>query len=130
MEQKKTFFQQWGGVLIFAVVATCGLLGFRLWTDFQSNEPVFAGYQAYLDELASRSTSAKKYREDYHALFERKTIASKHYEQVCAVMTRLAKAQGGEPEKISQKMADGCIQFGSYYITDDLPSPESESRSS
>jgi hypothetical protein len=119
---KANFFQQWGSLLILGVIITSALLGFRFWTDFQASEPVFAGYQTYIDGLASRSTSAKRYQDEYHAKFERKNIATKHYEQVCAVMTRLAQTQGAVPEQISLEMADGCIQFGKFYIEDDLPS--------
>jgi len=57
----------------------------------------------------------------YNAKFGRETVASRHFEQVCGVMTRLAQAEGVNPAAYSGEMAAACRQLGGYYPGDELP---------
>lgn len=121
METMKQFIRQWGLLVAFGVFAIGTLVGFRYWTDHQADQPVIPPYGGYLEHLATGSAAARSYRLAYNAKFGRETVASRHFEQVCGVMTRLAQADGVNPAAYSSEMATGCRQFADYYPGDELP---------
>jgi predicted negative regulator of RcsB-dependent stress response len=118
---KKSFLRQWGALIALGALLV-GVLGtFRVWTEYQADQPVVAAYQGFIDHLASNSQHAKAYQLAYQLKFKRKEIASQHFEQVCAVMTRMAEAQGVNADKYSGEMARGCRQLGHSHAEDELP---------
>lgn len=121
MEQMRQFIRQWGVLVAFGVFAVCALIGFRYWTDYQADQPVIKPYGGYLAHLASGSVAAKSYLQAYNAKFGRDTVASRHFEQVCSVMTRLAQAEGVDPAEYSRDMAAACRQLAGYYPAGELP---------
>lgn len=105
-----------------AVVAAVGLLiGFRMWLDHQLNAPVHEHFRSYLDALAAQSPNARAYRDNYYFHFSRDSVATRHFEQVCAVMTRMAQAEGANPELLSSPMARSCGKQARLHGGDGLP---------
>jgi len=120
----KSFLREWGLLIGFGVVMAGSIVSYRLWTEHKANAAVVAPYREYLDDLAQGSTKASAYRQSYFQAFQRDTIASKHFEQVCAVMTRLAESDKVNTDRKSPEMGYGCRRLGRFYTEDDLPSNE------
>lgn len=118
---KKSFLREWGSLIAFGMFAVTVLIGFRLWTEHQENQPVADAYRDYLAHLASRSKGANEYLEGYYAKHARRSVASRHFESVCATMTRLADGEGVHPEEFSSHMARACRTFLDGGITGDPP---------
>jgi predicted negative regulator of RcsB-dependent stress response len=121
VEQVKLFIKQWGVLVAFGVFAVGTLVGFRHWTDHLADQPVIKQYADYLEHLASGSAAARTYRLAYNARSRRDTVASRHFEQVCGVMTRLAQSEGVNPAAYSSEMAAACRTLALYYPGDELP---------
>lgn len=118
---KPSFLRQWGVLIAFGVLAVGTLVGFRTWTEAKAQAPVTREYAGFLDYMAERSPQAREYRQTYYRKFARDTVASQHFEQVCAVMHRVALDEGAEPGKYSEHMSRGCEQLARIYIGTELP---------
>lgn len=53
--------------------------------------------------------------------YERNTIASKHFEAMCAAMTEFAQEDGVDPDSLAQGIADTCRQFIHGTATGEVP---------
>ena len=120
----KSFLREWGLLIGFGVFMASAIVAYRLWTDFQANAPVVAVYREYLDDLSQRSPRAASHRDRYFQAFKRNSVASQHFEQVCAVMTRLAESERVNTDAKSPEIGLGCRRLGRFYVEDDLPAPE------
>jgi len=109
--QKKTFFREWGALITFAIFAVLALGSFRLWTEHKANAPVLDGYQMYVDELAANSARAAAFLNAYYSKFNRRTVASKDFQLVCATVTAFADHDGFDAESVSVEMAKFCRIF-------------------
>ena len=99
----------WLPLLAFFPVA---LVGYRRWTDRLRQSPVAEVHARFLDFVAERSPKARAYRSGYHGRFARDSVASEHFEQVCAVMHRLAVEDNADPADHSSPMAKRCKGLG------------------
>ncbi|AYM95639.1 hypothetical protein EAG14_05400 [Acidovorax sp. 1608163] len=121
MPQPRSFAREWGPLIAFGIVVLALLVGWRLWTDHMAQAPVEAKYAEYLSALAEHSESARELLERYQKRYERNTIASKHFEAMCAAMTEFAQDDGVDPDSFSQGIADTCRQFIHGTATGEVP---------
>ena len=108
----------WAPLLIF--LAAC-LIGYRLWAQKMEVSPVATVHQEFLAFLAARSPGAKAYQERYFSKFGRDSVASKHFEQVCAAMFSLAVQDGVDPARHSAPSARARRSFSKKYAPGALP---------
>ncbi|MET3373658.1 hypothetical protein ABIC89_002720 [Variovorax boronicumulans] len=108
MQSTRAFLRNWGLLVLFGVSILATFALFRVWTEHQADQPVIEPYQHYLNEVAAQSKSARKYLENYFARYERQSVASQHFEPVCASVTTLADRDGVDPEIVSMPMARAC----------------------
>ena len=106
-----------------ALVAFAGLtlVGFRLVTDQLKDAPVEVAHARFLDFLAAESAQAQAYRTRYYQKFGRHSVASKHFEQVCAAMTVAAGRDGVDASRYSAPMSRACRSLARKYVPDALP---------
>ncbi|RYF01230.1 MAG: hypothetical protein EOO32_04705 [Comamonadaceae bacterium] len=97
------------------------LVGLRLWTDYQLDSPIAPEYAEFLDVLAEHSPQARAYRASYRHHFGRDAVASRHFEQVCATMLRMAESDGAAVPPKDTAMADGCRHLIPKYSGEALP---------
>lgn len=119
--QSKSFFREWGILIAFAAFVVLAFVGFRLWTEHKSNEPVSEVYRLYLSEVASNSRSAAAFLEEYYAKYSRRTVAAKHFESVCGAVTAFADHDGFDPARVSVQMARACRMFIREGVTGSIP---------
>lgn len=117
----RRFVRRWAFALSAAVGIAAVLVGLRLWTDHQLDAPIDVEYAAFLDVLAQRSAQARGYRASYRHHFGRDAVASRHFEQVCATMLRMAESDGAAVPSSHAAMADGCRRLIPKYAGDALP---------
>jgi len=108
----------WVPLLAFFLVA---LAGYRIWTDKLKQSPVAEVHAQFLDFVAERSPKARAYRSGYYSKFARDSVASEHFEQVCAAMYRLAVEDKVNPADHSSLMANGCKGLGRKHPSTELP---------
>jgi hypothetical protein len=108
----------WAPLLIF--LAAC-LIGYRLWAEKMEVSPVATVHQEFLAFMATRSSAAKAYQDSYFNKFGRDSVASKHFEQVCAAMFALAMQDGVDPARHSAPSARACRSFARKYSAGALP---------
>jgi hypothetical protein len=85
------------------------------------NPPVEEVHAGFLNFMAENSSKAHEYRDLYYKKFRRESVASKHFEQVCAAMYQSAVADNVNPERYSEPMARGCKSFGRRHLPGELP---------
>jgi predicted negative regulator of RcsB-dependent stress response len=119
--QQKSFLQQWGVLIVFGALAAGALIGFRYWIESKAEAPVADAYRAYLEYAANRSPSARQYLTEYYAKFSRSTVASKHFQYVCGVVTMRAESETVDMAAFSKDMAAGCRSFAKYSQRGDAP---------
>ena len=107
---------QISSAIAFAGVFLAVVIGFRVWTDHQAEQPIAEPYRLFIEHLAGASTDAKAALDQYYAKHQRSTVASKHFPAVCAVMHREAKAQGARPELFSADMSYGCAAKAREFV--------------
>jgi len=83
--------------------------------------PVADAYRAYLECAATRSPSAKQYLAEYYAKFPRSSVASRHFEWVCGVVTVRAESDAVDLGAFSKEMAMACRSFAKYARRGDAP---------
>ena len=72
-------------------------------------------------KAASESAQAQAYRTRYYQKFGRHSVASKHFEQVCAAMTVAAGRDGVDANRYSAPMSRACRSLARKYVPDALP---------
>jgi hypothetical protein len=114
-------FRRWVGWLPLLALCAGSLVGYRVWTDRLKQSAVADVHAQFLDFMAGHSPKALAYRIDYYKKFERDSVASQHFEQVCASMYSLAVEDKVNPADHSTMMAKGCKAFGRKYPGTALP---------
>jgi uncharacterized protein YifE (UPF0438 family) len=95
--------------------------GARLAIDHAADEPIEEGYAKYVNAVAASSPSANAYLERYYARYKRRTVASRHFESVCAEVTTAADRDRFDPERVSQLMARTCRTLTGGRTTGEVP---------
>jgi hypothetical protein len=113
--------RRWLGWLPLLVFGLVMVIGYRVWTDRLEASPITAAHAGFLDFMAENSPKARDYRNRYYAKFGRQSVASKHFEQVCAAMLRSAVDDNVDPAQHSAPMANGCKSRGRRYPGVELP---------
>ena len=98
------------------------VIGYRVWTDKLEWSPVTKDHAGFLDFMAEHSPNARQYRSRYLQKFGRESVASRHFEQVCAAMVASAVADNVDPTRYSEPMTRGCKIRGRKYARGELPS--------
>lgn len=109
------------GWLPLLALAALSLAGYRYWTDRLKDSPVAPVHAAFLDHLAAQSEQARRYRQAYADRFGRDSVASRHFEQVCAAMVAAAQRDGVDPAAYSEPMARSCRSVGRKFASGALP---------
>lgn len=113
--------RQWIGWVPLLALCAFSLVGYQLWTDKLKQSPVDPVHARFLDFMAERSPKARDYRLSYETKFGRDSVASEHFEQVCAAMHGLAVEDKVDPAAHSSLMAKGCRGFARKYPGAALP---------
>jgi hypothetical protein len=121
-QHRQSRFRSWAGWLPLLGFVGAVLVGYRLWSDQMEQSRITEVHASFLNFMAERSPKAREYRSSYYRKFGRDTVASKHFEQVCAVMYRSARSDNVDPSEHSELMAKGCRAFGRKHPSAELPS--------
>ena len=113
--------RSWLSWVPLLALAVAGIIGYRMWTDRLEQSPVAEVHAGFLNFMAEHSPRAQEYRHLYYRKFGRESVASKHFEQVCAAMLNSAIADGAQPAKYSEPMTKGCQSFARKYPLGALP---------
>jgi predicted negative regulator of RcsB-dependent stress response len=116
--------REWGMLIGFGLFVACTFAGFRYWTEYQADQPIAAQYRGFIDHLAANSAKANDYQQAYQRSFGRQTVASRHFEQVCAVMARMAESDGVNTDTYSSEIGYSCRRLARHFVSDELPSPK------
>jgi predicted negative regulator of RcsB-dependent stress response len=124
-KNKKSFFREWGVLIVFGVGMITLIVGYRFWTEYQANQPILPVYATYLDYLADGSAKARAVRDKYYVVYGRTTVASQHFVGMCRAMQKSAVSEGIDAAKYSKEFAFACASdpFGGS-ILDGLPQVE------
>ena len=87
-------WQEWRQLIVLGSCVVGFVIFFQFWGPYRANLPIVPEYRRYLDHLATHSPRAQQYADAYYREHGRPTIASKHFEHVCAAMTTLAVEDG------------------------------------
>jgi hypothetical protein len=113
--------RSWLSWVPLLTLGLAGIIGYRLWTDKLEQSPVAEPHSAFLNFMVEHSPNAREYRNRYYRKFGRDSVASKHYEQVCAAMVRSTVDDGVDPATHSEPMANVCKSLGRKYPPGELP---------
>ena len=119
--ERHSRLRSWVGWVPLLGLGFAGIIGYRVWTDKLEQSPVAEVHAGFLNFMADHSPTARAYRNLYYKKFERESIASKHFEQVCAAMYQSTVDDSVDPESYSELMAKGCKSFGRKYPPGELP---------
>jgi hypothetical protein len=115
MQSLKTIWQEWRHLIVLGGGVVGFSLLFPLWAHYRANLPVVPEYRRYLDYLTSHSPKARGYAEAYYREHSRDTVASKHFEHVCAAMTGLAVEDGFTLKDYPDFPAEWCHERSAYF---------------
>ena len=121
VSERPSRLRRWAGWLPLLLFLGLSLAGYRWWTDRLKQSPVAEVHARFLDFMAERSPKARAYRSAYAARFGRDSVASEHFEQVCAAMLGLAVEDHVDPGEHSRPMAERCRALGRKYPGTALP---------
>lgn len=115
MQSLKTIWQEWRHLIVLGSVVVGFSLLFPLWAHYRANLPIVPEYGRYLDYLISHSPKARSYADAYYREQHRDTVASKHFEHVCAAMTGLAVEDGFTLKDYPDFPAEWCHDRSAYF---------------
>jgi hypothetical protein len=116
-----TRLRRWASWIPLLGLGLAGVVGYRYWTDALEEAPVAEVHAGFLNFMAENSSKAQEYRDLYYKKFGRESVASKHFEQVCAAMYKSAVADNVSPERYSEPMARDCKAFARRHPPGELP---------
>ena len=115
MQKIKSIWHEWRHVIVLVSVIVGFSLLFPLWAHYRADLPIVIEYSRYLDFLSGHSPKAKHYAETYYREHARDTVASKHFEHVCAAMTGLAVQDGFTLKDYPGFPAEWCLERSAYF---------------
>ena len=94
----------------------------RMYTQFSCAErPPLEARELYLYVLAAESKTAAGSLSRYLEKHTRKRVRSADYDQLCAIMTRQASADGLEVKKLSPTVGRYCEELAPLVQSNDVP---------
>lgn len=111
----KSIWQEWRQLIVLGSVIVGFSLLFPLWAHYRADLPIVIEYSRYIEYLTTHSPKAKHYADIYYAEHGRSTIASKHFEHVCAAMTGLAIQDGFTLKDFPDFPAEWCHERSAYF---------------
>ncbi len=115
LERFKVVWAQWRHLIVLGSFLIAYMIGFRYWSTYQADQPIVADYQRYVTYLVEHSPKARAYEETYFKEQNRLTIASRHFEHVCAVMTALAIEDGFVLAHYPDFPAQWCFERSAFF---------------
>ncbi|MBX9849347.1 MAG: hypothetical protein K2X64_08630 [Rhodocyclaceae bacterium] len=115
LERLKAVWTQWSHLIVLGGFLVSYMIGFRYWSVYQADQPIVSDYQRYVTYLVAHSPKARTYEETYFKEQGRQTIASRHFEHVCAVMTALAIEDGFALAHYTDFPAQWCFDRAAYF---------------
>ena len=110
-----SIWQEWRHLIVLGGVILGFSLLFPFWASYRADLPIVADYGRYLDYLTEHSPKAKHYAETYYREYGRDTVASKHFEHVCAAMSGLAVQDGFTLKDYPGFPAEWCLERSAYF---------------
>lgn len=110
-----TLWREWRHLIVLGSFILCYMVGFKYWATWQADQPIVNDYRRYLDYLAAHSPQAAAYEREYHRTKQRDSVASRHFEHVCAVMTALAAEEGFKLEDYPDFPSLWCHERSVHY---------------
>lgn len=111
----KAIWNEWRHLIVLGGFIGSYMIGFYFWSIHQADLPIVESYRRYLDHLVTHSTKARAYEAAYFREHERQTIASRHFEHVCSVMTTLAVEDGFELSDYPDFPSVWCHERSGYF---------------
>jgi hypothetical protein len=108
-------WKKWGHLIVLGSFIGLYMIGFKFWATYQGDLAVVPVYRNYLDHLVSHSPKAKAYEDTYFREQGRDTVASRHFEHLCAVMTGLAVEDGFQLADYPDIPAPWCHERSAYF---------------
>ncbi len=115
MQSFKSIWHEWHHLLVLGSFVVASVVFFQFWFRYQENQPIVIEYSRYLDYLSGRSGKAGQYASEYFRTHGRDTVASRHFEHVCAAMTGLAVEDGFTLADYPDFPAEWCHQRSAYF---------------
>lgn len=111
----KSIWHDWHHLIVLGSFIVGFVVFFNFWFRYREMQPIVVEYSRYLDHLVAHSPKAKKYETEYFRTHGRDTVASKHFEHVCAAMTGLAIEDGFTLTDYPGFPAEWCYQRAAYF---------------
>lgn len=115
MQPFKSVWHDWHHLIVLGSFVVASVVFFQFWFRYQENQPIVTEYSRYLDYLSEHSPKASRYAATYFNEHGRATVASKHFEHVCAAMTGLAVEDGFTLTQYPDFPAEWCHQRSAYF---------------
>ena len=115
MQKLKSIWHEWSHLIVLGGVIVGFSLFFPLWAHYRADLPIVPEYARYLDYLSGHSPKAKQYADTYYREHGRDTVASKHFEHVCAAMSGLAVGDGFTLKDYPDFPAEWCLDRSAYF---------------
>ena len=115
MQSLKPVWDEWRHLIVLGSFVVGAVVFFQFWFRYQENQPIVIEYRRYLDYLSGHSSKARQYEAEYFRAHSRDTVASKHFEHVCAAMTGLAVEDGFTLADYPDFPAEWCHQRSAYF---------------
>ena len=91
----------WITLVVVLALLVGAAYGFRMWKTALENAPVDESFRNYLEYVAERSPAAALHLQRYYTRYQRTTVASRHFQPICASVTALA-----ERDKVDLRLSD------------------------
>jgi hypothetical protein len=111
----RSVWQTWRHLIVLGGFLVGYVIFFQFWSAWRADLPVVPEYGRYIDYLTSHSPKAKRYAGDYFREHGRDSVASKHFEHVCAAMTGLAVEDGFTLADYPDFPAQWCHERSAYF---------------
>jgi hypothetical protein len=115
MQSLKSLWKQWHHLIVLGGFTVSFVVFFQFWARYQGDLPVVPVHSSYLEYLSKYSPKAREYMETYFREQGRASVASKHFEHVCAAMTRLAVEDEYTPNEYPEVPGPWCYERSAYY---------------
>jgi hypothetical protein len=110
-----SIWREWRHLIVLGSCIVGFVIFFQFWFRYQEMQPIVIEYKRYLDYLVAHSPKARTYETEYFRTHGRDTVASKHFEHVCAAMTGLAVEDGFAPAAYPDFPAQWCFERSAYF---------------
>lgn len=115
LDSFRRVWRDWNHLIVLGSCVVGSVIFLQFWFRYQENLPIVIEYSRYLDYLTGHSPKANQYEAEYFRTHQRDTVASKHFEHVCAAMTGLAVEDGFTLADYPGFPAEWCHHRSAYF---------------